>query len=321
MTAVIQGVDVTSPSGTGRSTFNFGDLPIIFLLEPNHGFAGTLVTISGENFINAGVTSVTFGGVPATSFSIINDRTIAAIAPPAPQSGFHFFPVVVSTPTVTSPINLPFTYDVVFATWDSATASFVGLSADRLTATNIPNGDGGVCGVNPQSGGKYYFEITIVGISNATNASGGIGVTTTPADYGGLNSVGSGGVMNFVTGVVWANGSHSDPGTGHGYVGTQLQDGDIIGVAVNVDAGLVWFRCVSGPDVETVWNAGGFNNSPNANPLTGIDGFPIPGSGIIPFASFSSDPSTGDRYIANFGQKAYIINPAQVLGFEDWPGS
>ncbi|MEO6455101.1 MAG: FG-GAP-like repeat-containing protein [Ginsengibacter sp.] len=52
-------------------------LPYIASFSPDSGTAGTSVSISGGNFM--GATSVTFGGIPASSFTIINSTTINAI--------------------------------------------------------------------------------------------------------------------------------------------------------------------------------------------------------------------------------------------------
>lgn len=57
--------------------------PTISSISPTNGDVGTLVTVTGSSF--AGTTQVTFCGVPATVFTVINDTLITAIAPSTPN--------------------------------------------------------------------------------------------------------------------------------------------------------------------------------------------------------------------------------------------
>lgn len=69
---------------------------------------GTTVTVTGTDF--AGVSGVSFGGVPATSLAVSNEGQLTAVAPPAAKTG----PVDVTVTTVagTTPITIAdqFTY-------------------------------------------------------------------------------------------------------------------------------------------------------------------------------------------------------------------
>ncbi len=51
-------------------------LPGITNFSPTYGGAGVVVTINGNNL--SGITSVSFGGIPAASFTIVNSQTITA---------------------------------------------------------------------------------------------------------------------------------------------------------------------------------------------------------------------------------------------------
>jgi hypothetical protein len=81
-------VVVTTPSGqsaTGAAdhfTYTAVPTPAITSLNPSTGGSGggTSVTISGSGFANA--TGVFFGGVAASSFIIVSDSSITAVAPP-----------------------------------------------------------------------------------------------------------------------------------------------------------------------------------------------------------------------------------------------
>jgi hypothetical protein len=72
-------ISVTTPNGTaGKDSFTYiYPAPTITAFTPTQAAAGTMVTISGTNL--DGVTSVSFGGVPATSFSIVTPGTITAV--------------------------------------------------------------------------------------------------------------------------------------------------------------------------------------------------------------------------------------------------
>jgi hypothetical protein len=103
-------ISATSPAGAGTanievmtnrgvsvlgSSGQFDYTPTVSGVSPKSGPAtgGTAVTISGSGFTNA--TAVSFGGVPATSFSIGSDGVITAQAPPGPGGTFD---VTVTTP-------------------------------------------------------------------------------------------------------------------------------------------------------------------------------------------------------------------------------
>ena len=74
-------VSVSNPAGTGTSSTDFVFLPpsaTITSFSPSSASQGTTVTITGSNFTN-GVTSVSFGGTPATSFVVVSSSTITAV--------------------------------------------------------------------------------------------------------------------------------------------------------------------------------------------------------------------------------------------------
>lgn len=74
-------------------TLSAGSLfPTIVGFTPATGGPGSVVLISGANF--TGVTSVAFGGVQASSFTVLGDGVISAVVPPGAVSG----PITVSRP-------------------------------------------------------------------------------------------------------------------------------------------------------------------------------------------------------------------------------
>src|SRR5690606_26912656 len=62
---------------------------------------GATVVLTGTHFL--GATGVMFGATPATSFTVLSDTQIEAVAPPL-STGAH--DVYVTTPSGTSPVTL-----------------------------------------------------------------------------------------------------------------------------------------------------------------------------------------------------------------------
>ena len=98
-------VDVTVHNGTAGSAtstadqFFFGSTPVVTALSATSGpiSGGTTVTITGTGF--TGAQSVTFGGLPAASFSVVSDTQIQATTPTGPIGSAD---VQVVTPAGTS---------------------------------------------------------------------------------------------------------------------------------------------------------------------------------------------------------------------------
>ncbi|MBF6296968.1 IPT/TIG domain-containing protein [Nocardia amamiensis] len=99
-------VTVTTPGGTSNGIpFTYVLPPILFFLNPLVGpqAGGTTVTLTGVGL--SGTTGVNFGATPATSFTVVSDNQVTAVAPP----GTGTVQVTVTTPS--GPSNgLPFTY-------------------------------------------------------------------------------------------------------------------------------------------------------------------------------------------------------------------
>lgn len=139
-------VSVTTPGGTaiGPATYTYvTPVPTITGFTPTSGstVGGTQVTITGTGL--TGATAVSIAGVPAASFTVLNDTTIVATtAPHAPVSG----PVSVTTPGGIATSATSYTYVTqvptltgIFPTSGPAGASTqVALSGTGLTgATSV----------------------------------------------------------------------------------------------------------------------------------------------------------------------------------------
>lgn len=153
-TAALLGL-ICSTTGLGQSQAVAGastSLPVVSALAPSMGpvGGGTAVTITGSGF--TGATAVTFGAEPATSFTVVNGRTIHAQSPPAPV---ETVPVVVTTPTGSSA--------------PSSSAQFSYLPSPLVTGLSPPAG--------AETGGNTV-TITGSGLTDATEVAFGTATTT-----------------------------------------------------------------------------------------------------------------------------------------------
>lgn len=84
-------ISITTPGGIANSPLAFAVVPSITSFSPTSGPVGTSVTITGNSFTKA--TSVTFGGVAATSYQVISDTQVDALVPTGAVTG----PIAVTT--------------------------------------------------------------------------------------------------------------------------------------------------------------------------------------------------------------------------------
>jgi uncharacterized repeat protein (TIGR03803 family) len=96
-------VTVTTPGGALTSNKIFRVTPTIASFSPTSGAVGTVVQITGNSF--TGATSVTFGGVKATTFSVSSSTKITATVPPGAKTG----KIQVTTPGGTAASATSFT--------------------------------------------------------------------------------------------------------------------------------------------------------------------------------------------------------------------
>jgi uncharacterized protein (TIGR03437 family) len=89
-------VTTASGSNAANTLYTYAAAPAVTSISPASGpvAGGTTVTITGTAL--TGASSVTFGGVQAQSFSVVNDTTITAVTPGVLQP--FSAPVVVTTP-------------------------------------------------------------------------------------------------------------------------------------------------------------------------------------------------------------------------------
>lgn len=74
-----QKITIATPGGAATSAANYAVIPSISNFNPTSGVVGTSVTINGNSF--TGATGATFGGVAATTFSVLNDTQMTVLVP------------------------------------------------------------------------------------------------------------------------------------------------------------------------------------------------------------------------------------------------
>jgi uncharacterized repeat protein (TIGR03803 family) len=97
-----QKITITTAGGSA-SKGPFAVDPYITSFTPTSGPVGTQVTITGTTF--TGTSTVSFGGVDATSFQIINDSEVKASVPTGAQTG----PIAITTSAGTATSSTDFT--------------------------------------------------------------------------------------------------------------------------------------------------------------------------------------------------------------------
>lgn len=158
----------------------------------------------------------------------------------------------------------------------------VALSNLNLTATKATGGTGWKMARSTVglTSGKYYFEATWDEFSGSFV---GIGIGDAAASVENFYGADAHGLIFINTGDVYTGGA----------VLTTIQpstEGQISGIAFDVDAKLIWFRTAGG----------NWNNSGTANPATGVGGIAFPGSGTF-FPGVGIQTSPNDQMSVNFG--------------------
>lgn len=187
---------------------------------------------------------------------------------------------------------------VSLAAWNPADLNNVNLTNNNLRAT-VPSGTGGARGMAPKSAGKHYWEYVY---TTLTTNSIAVGVSLAA---GSLTSPGVGvAYLQRSTGNIVVNGTGS--GSTLGLIPTSA----VIGVALDIDAKLIWFR---------VAPSGNWNGNASADPATGIGGVNIASIATGPLYPFMTGQAL-DAITANFGASGFT-GPLPANGFySGWLG-
>lgn len=176
-------------------------------------------------------------------------------------------------------------------TWNPSDKSGgITLSGGNLVATATATGNQGVRAADRQVSGKYYWEITPA--VNVTNQA--VGITNGAISIGSIQS--SGGVGS--VGCAYCNnagGVFVDGSASLGSIGTWVV-GTVIGIALDLDHRLIWFRLGS---------AGNWNGSAGASPAAGVGGFSVPGIWAAYPLDVFTNVGANPAHTANFGDSAF----------------
>jgi FG-GAP-like repeat/IPT/TIG domain/Secretion system C-terminal sorting domain len=208
-------VSASAPYGIGsKDGFIFQGPPVVISFTPTSGYNFIPVTISGYNFNNA--TAVSFGGVPANSFTVVNSTTITAVVGTGASgnvsvstsygtgslAGFTFVPVPLIysfTPTTAATgatitiggANFTGTTSVSFG--GVAASSFTIVNSTMITAVVGSGASGNVIVTNSFGSdtlsGFTYIPPPIVSSFAPTSAGTGTTVTITGSNFNGVTFV------------------------------------------------------------------------------------------------------------------------------------
>ncbi|MFJ3953849.1 beta strand repeat-containing protein [Streptomyces libani] len=163
-------VTVTTPGGTSNGvsfTYVSAPVPVLTSVAPNSGPAagGTTVTLTGAGL--ATTTAVRFGATPATSFTVVSDTHVTAVAP----AGTGTVQITATTPGGTSN-GLSYTY--------SGAPALSGISPNQgstsggntvtLTGTNLTGATSVLFGATPGTSVTVVSPTQITAVVPAATA-------------------------------------------------------------------------------------------------------------------------------------------------------
>jgi hypothetical protein len=172
---------------------------------------------------------------------------------------------------------------VANTTWNPADLVSITLSGGNLIATGSAS-SAGVRGKDAQSSGQYYWEYTYTTINTNSVATGVALATANLATASTGTST-----LARTTGGISVNGSATGSALGI------INAGNVIGIAVDFTAKLIWYR---------VAPSGNWNGSGTANPGTGAGGLSISAISTGPLYPYMAS-GTSDKITANFGDGAF----------------
>lgn len=151
-------------------------------------------------------------------------------------------------------------------TWDPDNkATSITLSEDNLTAGTITTAWLSVRSATGKSEGKFYFELELTTSVTNNNMGGVVGAAALLTTYIGASSVGW--AYNMAGGNKW----NDDVQTAYG---SSLVAGDILGVAVDMDSGKIWFA------LNNVWQDSGAPEAGTGSAFDNLSGEVFPAGSV-----------------------------------------
>ena len=177
--AGVKNVVLTTPGGTATKygSFTYVGVPTITTINPNTGIlaGGTTITITGTNLLNT--SSVTVGGVAATSFTVVSSTSVTVVTPSGSAGVKN---VVLTTPGGTATATSSFTYTNI--------ALFPTITSIAPTSGTVGGGTTiGITGTNLT--GTTNITVGGVAATSLTNVSSVFVTAVTPAGTEGLKTI------------------------------------------------------------------------------------------------------------------------------------
>lgn len=335
-------VVVQSPNGdtTDPGAFTYVAAPVIQSVSPDHGSTagGTSVTITGSGF--TGATDVTFGGTPATSFTVdsgtqitavtpahaagLADVTVTAVGGTSAPGTFTFIPpaAITSLAPTQGPETGGTTVTISGSGFTNATAvtfggvpggSFTVQNDSTITVTTPVHAPGAVDVVvdspyGNSSPGSFTFTpvTTITGVSPGSGPeSGGTSVTITGKCFTGATAVTFGGVpaTSFTV--------DSDTQiTAIAPAGTGLVDVTVVGAGTcGTGTAPGAYEYVAAPVIQSV--------TPGEGPTTGGTVVTITGTGFTGATSVDFGGTAATSFTVDSDTQITATTPAHAAGQVD----
>ena len=136
---------------SNNSTITNPSAPVVYLVNPNTGTTagGKFIEITGSRFVSNTATSVTIGGAPITTFTVVNDTKITGYTPAGSTGSAS---VIVTGFSGTNGENSLFAYTNPVAAVLTYTIVFASVSALGSLTFNVSGG--------PPNGSLYLTDTT-----------------------------------------------------------------------------------------------------------------------------------------------------------------
>ena len=172
-TVAITVTDPDAQSATLPSAFTYTSAPSVSSISPNSGpvTGGTTVTILGSGFQSGA--SVTFGGIAATSVTLVSSTEIHAVSPVSPAGTISID--VTNTNSQSGTLTSGFTYfHTVSLAWTDSSSAVSGFNVYRSPTSGGPYtrvnsttlSSMSFTDNNVQAGQTYFYVTTAVNNSN-----------------------------------------------------------------------------------------------------------------------------------------------------------